>query len=180
MAVAVYADAADALVSARESGWEGVACVDDAARSLDVLCELWTRTHDETVERWARGMLAFVLWMQEPDGRWVNFVYDWGGTKNEAGLTSSVGENFWQARALLGVANAWHAFGDERALEAFLRGFEHAEAKPAPPDVRALHTAAAWRMRDELGADRAMDVDRRLGSRDRGSAHRRRADEQPG
>lgn len=155
MAVAVYADATDALVSARESGWEGVACVDDAARLLDVLCEVWTRTGDETIERWARGVLEFVLWMQEPDGRWVNFVYDWGGTRNDAGLTSSVGENFWQARALLGVANAWHAFGDERALEAFLRGFEHAEAKPAPPDVRALHIAAAWRMRAELDTDRA-------------------------
>ena len=156
MGVAVYADAADDLVSARESGWEGVACVDDAARLLDVLCEVWTRTHDETVERWARGVLEFVLPMQEPDGRWVNFVYDWGGTRNEAGLTSSVGENFWQARALLGVANAWHVFGDDRALESFRRGFEHAEAKPAPPDVRALHVAAAWRMRAELGIDRAM------------------------
>ena len=80
-----------------------MACIDDAARLLDVLCRIWTRTHDETIGRWARGVLEFVLWMQEPDGRWVNFIYDWDGSRNAAGLTSGVGENFWHARALLGV-----------------------------------------------------------------------------
>ena len=157
MTVAVYADADDDLIPARESGIEGVACIDDAARLLSVLCAVWSRTGDDTVERWARGLTEFVLWMQEPDGRWVNFVHDWSGTKNLSGLTSSVGENFWHARALHGIASAWKSFGDPRALEAFRRGFEHACAKPAPPDVRSLHVLAGMKMASDLNDDRTWD-----------------------
>ena len=48
------------------------------------------------------GVLEFVLWMQVPDGRWLNFVYDWRGTRNQAGITSSTGRTSgtpepWQA-----------------------------------------------------------------------------------
>ena len=42
---------------------------DDAARLLDVLCGVWTRTRDPGVERWARGLLDFVLAMQGEVGR---------------------------------------------------------------------------------------------------------------
>src|SRR4249920_1741964 len=101
MAVAVYADRRGSLITAKESGHEGVACVDDAARLLEVLCDVWTKTQLPWVERWARGVLAFVLWMQEPDGRWINFIYDWDGVRNEHGITSAIGESFWHARALV-------------------------------------------------------------------------------
>ena len=146
LAVAVYGDPSDEPVVARESGFEGVACIDDAARLLDVLCDVWTRTPDPALERWARGLLEFVLWMQVPDGRWLNFVYDWGGARNEAGITSSTGENFWHARALSGVSNAWLTFGDERALAALHRGLDHAVTRPAPSDVRALHLLVGLRL----------------------------------
>jgi hypothetical protein len=146
LAVAVYADAADHLVAAHESGFEGVACVDDAARLLDVLCDVWTATRLPWAERWARGLLAFVLWMQEPDGRWINFVRDWEGSRNVDGITSAPGENFWHARALLGVSHAWLTFEDERAEAATFRGLDHAVMRPAAPDVRALHVIAAQRL----------------------------------
>jgi hypothetical protein len=143
LAIAVYAGVDDTPIEARESGFEGVACVDDAARALEVVCDAWTRTGLPWVERWARGLLAFVLWMQEEDGRWLNFVVDWDGTKNESGITSVAGENFWHARATSGVERAWRTLGDADAASAFHRGFEHALAKPAPPDVRSLHIATA-------------------------------------
>jgi hypothetical protein len=146
LAVAVYGDALDRHVDAKESGYEGVACVDDAARLLDVLCDVWLRTRLPAIERWARGMLEFVLWMQDDDGRWVNFVYGWDGEKNHEGLTSVRGENFWHARALLGLSNAWLVFKDERAERALSAGFAHAAEKPAPPDVRALHMEVARRL----------------------------------
>jgi hypothetical protein len=149
LAVAVYADPSGELVVAKESGFEGVACVDDAARLLDVLCDVWARTRDPAVERWARRVLEFVLWMQDGDGRWLNFVYDWSGTRNESGVTSSTGENFWHARALSGVGNAWQAFGDERALSATRRGLEHAIARSVPADVRALHVLTGLRLIDD-------------------------------
>jgi hypothetical protein len=146
LTVAVYADAKDHTIEAKESGFEGVACVDDAARLLDVLCDVWARTRLPWAERWARGLLEFVLWMQEPDGRWLNFVYDWDGARNELGITSETGENFWHARALVGVSHAWLTFGDERAEAAMHRGLDHAVTKPAPPDVRALHIFTAQRL----------------------------------
>ncbi len=146
LAVAVYADARDHLIEAKESGFEGVACVDDAARLLDVMCDVWARTRQPWAERWAKGLLDFVLWMQEPDGRWVNFVYDWDGERNTSGITSVTGENFWHARAIAGVSHAWLTFGDARAEAAMHRGLDHAVTKPAPPDVRALHVLTAERL----------------------------------
>jgi hypothetical protein len=146
LAVAVYADATGRSRVARESGFEGVACVDDVARLLDVVCDVWTVTQIGWVERWARGLLSFVLWMQEPDGRWLNFITNWDGDRNRKGITSETGENFWHARALAGVASAWLTFGDERAREALWLGLDHAMTKPAPADVRAIHLELAGRL----------------------------------
>jgi hypothetical protein len=146
LAVAVYADREGHPVAARESGVEGVACVDDAARLLDVLCDVWARTGLPWVERWARGLLEFILWMQEDDGRWINFVYDWEGTRNVRGITSGVGQNFWHARALVGVSHAWLTFHDVRAQDSMLQGLSQAMKKPAAPDVRVLHMEVARRL----------------------------------
>jgi hypothetical protein len=151
LAIAVYADAEQHLIAARESGFEGVACVDDAARLLELLCDVWARTRAPWAERWAKGLLEFVLWMQEPDGRWLNFVLDWDGARNRHGITSEIGENFWHARALVGVSHAWLTFGDARAEAAMHRGLDHAVTKPAPPDVRALHVLTARRLIADAG-----------------------------
>ena len=151
LAVGVYADAMDLPVSARESGIEGVACVDDVARLLDVLCDVWAATKLPWIERWARGLLDFVLWMQAEDGRWLNFVFDWDGERNTEGITSETGENFWHARALLGTSHAWLTFGDARAEQALHRGLDHAVAKDAPPDVRVLHMEVARRLIADAG-----------------------------
>jgi len=151
LAVAVYADPKDHLISAKESGFEGVACVDDTARLLDVMCDVWSRTGEPWARRWATGLLEFVLWMQEPDGRWINFIFDWDGRRNTAGITSETGENFWHARALAGVSHAWLTFGDERAHDALMRGLDHAVTKSAPPDVRVLHMEVARRLIADAG-----------------------------
>jgi len=105
-ALAVYADATDRLVPARQSGEEGVACVDDAARGLVLLADLWAVTGDPALRRWADGLLDFILYLQRPDGRFVNFIHDWSGVLNEGGRTSVPGGAFWQARALSGLAKS--------------------------------------------------------------------------
>ncbi len=158
MALAVYSGPDGDLVVAKESGFEGVACIDDTARVLDLLCAIWQRTRDPEIERWARGLLEFVLSMQDHDGRWWNFIYDWSGTRNERGLTSATGENFWHARALCGVSRAWLTFADERALAAARRGFDHAIARPAPSDVRALHVIVGLRLLGDPAFPDAMDA----------------------
>jgi hypothetical protein len=135
----------DGVVHAEESGFEGVACVDDAARLLIVLCQIWTRTKLDWVERWSRGLLDFVLWMQEPDGTWLNFIHDWDGDKNRDGITSRPGQNFWLARGILGAQLAGVTFGHQGAIDAHRRGLAAAAAQHAEPDVRALHIIAALR-----------------------------------
>lgn len=151
LAVAVYADAEDVPIAAAESGFEGVACVDDAARLLGLLCRVWERAPLEPVKEWALGLLRFVEWMQEPDGRWVNFVKDWDGSRNTVGLTSAAGDNFWHGRALGGVSRAWLAFGAPRAADAARRGLEHLLTSEAPSDVRALHVELGLRLMSEAG-----------------------------
>jgi hypothetical protein len=168
LAVTIY-EHPDGVVHAEESGFEGVACVDDAARLLTVLSQVWSSTQLDWIERWARGVLDFVLWMQEPDGTWLNFIHDWHGDKNRDGITSRPGQNFWLARGLLGARWAASVFGDEAAHAAYRNGLAAAAADEAPPDIRALHLFAALsgddvdpflagRWADELLACRDGDV----------------------
>src|SRR5437588_8640515 len=72
LAIAVYADGLDQPVRAQEAGYEGVACVDDAARALELYCDLWDATRLPWALRWCEGLVDFVLAMQEADGRWLN------------------------------------------------------------------------------------------------------------
>ncbi len=141
-ALAVY-EIAGALAPARESGEEGVACVDDTARGLALFCDLWAATgHDRFRER-AVSFLDFVLWMQGPDGRFVNFVRDWRGLRNHDGPTSVAGGAFWQARGLRGLAKAWVVLDDARVGGAFERALACIDrSADVPPDVRAVHVAA--------------------------------------
>jgi hypothetical protein len=147
LALAVYADADDRPVIARESGMEGVACVDDAARALVLLCAVWQATELPWVRTWCDGLLSFLVWMQDDDGKWVNFVTDWDGTRNRGGASSFAGGGFWQARALQAMACAAVVLGDTRAEAALQRGLTSMRA-PAPPDVRALHVMTALELLD--------------------------------
>jgi hypothetical protein len=144
LAIAVYADAVNVTVDAREAGYEGVACVDDAARALEVYCDIWDATRLPWVLRWCEGLLDFILYMQEPDGRWVNFILDWNGTPNRTGRTSVAGGGFWQSRALVALARASRTLTDQRIQAALTLGLPHIkQATDVPSDVRALHVMTA-------------------------------------
>jgi hypothetical protein len=144
IAIAVYANERDEPLRAREAGYEGVACVDDAARALELYCDLWEATRLPWVLRWCEGLLDFVLAMQEADGRWLNFILDWQGTPNRGGRTSRPGGDFWQARALLALARASQVLTDPRIDAALRAGLPHVvTAVDVPTDVRALHLRTA-------------------------------------
>jgi len=156
VALAVYADGLDEPVRAQEAGYEGIACVDDAARALDLYCDLWAATGLPWTMRWCQGLLEFVLAMQDTDGRWVNFILDWEGTPNLRGRTSIAGGGFWQARATLALARASRVLSDPRIVPALLRGLPHiAAASNVPSDVRALHILTALTLSD-TGNDQAL------------------------
>ena len=103
--LAIYADHTGEHFGARESGIEGVACLDDAARALVLWSDLWSRTKLPVARAWIDGLLAFCRWMQQDDGRFVNFVLDWSGVRNVDGITSRAdGSSFWQARGARAMA----------------------------------------------------------------------------
>lgn len=142
-AIAVYADSAGVPIAAADRGHEGVACVDDAGRGLGLLCDLWRATHAPMVRAWAAGLLEFLLYMQDGDGRFVNFVSDWSGTRNEHGPTSQAGGSFWQARGLRGLACAALAFDDRRAWAGVARGMTLVRGEPVAAAIRAIHVLTA-------------------------------------
>jgi hypothetical protein len=148
LALAVYSDAGNRTVAAREAGFEGVACVDDAARALELYCDLWEATRLPWALRWCEGLLEFVLAMQDDDGRWVNFVLDWDGTPNRGTRTSVAGGGFWQARALLALARASRLLDDDRIEAALRRGLPHIVSADVPSDVRVLHVMTALALPD--------------------------------
>jgi hypothetical protein len=143
-AIAVYADAADRTFPAAELGFEGVACVDDAARAVGLLCDLWSATRLEPLRMWLEGLVDFLLFMQDDDGCFVNFIADWRGRRNDRGPTSFAGGGFWHARGLRALAKAWLVLEDERARVALIRGLPLVrDARDVPPDVRAIHAMMA-------------------------------------
>jgi hypothetical protein len=139
LALAVYSDASGEQFEARESGVEGVACVDDAARASTLLYRLWAATGNDNLKHWAEGLLDFVLWMQAGGGLWHNFIFDWHGARNLDGLTSAAGVNFWQARATCALAEANLVLQQDRARDTLTQAFEIAESAAPPSDVRAIH-----------------------------------------
>jgi hypothetical protein len=142
-AIAVYADAGNDTLIAQETGLEGVACVDDAARALVLACDLWRETRIDRLREWADGLLDFILYMQRDDGRFHNFIRDWDGKVNGHGRTSFAGGTFWQARAIRALAKAHLLFRDERVPGPLARGFTWVSEHPAPSDVRCIQVLAA-------------------------------------
>jgi len=101
-------DGAMALAPAADSGFEGVACVDDAARLLVLLVAVERGLTPpvlgrSTTRRLIAGLTDFLYYMQLPCGRFANFVLDWNGTRNLTGPTSRPGGAWWTGRALRGL-----------------------------------------------------------------------------
>ncbi|MBA2556025.1 MAG: hypothetical protein H0V12_01565 [Chloroflexi bacterium] len=120
LALAVYAEPEGERLARRpaaESGFEGVACVDDAARAAALYCTIWERHRFPWARAAAEGMLAFVSYMQDPDGRFVNFILDWDGHQNRTSPTSRAGDLPWAARAAHALANGCRTLGEPRWRE---------------------------------------------------------------
>jgi hypothetical protein len=166
-ALAVYAqppsvgqEAPSVERAANEQGYEGVACVDDAARAIVLYCHVWRRWQLESARTAAYRLLRFVAYMQDDDGRFVNFIFDWTGRRNTAGRTSYAGGPAWQARAVYALACAASTFGDAEWHERFCRGLIWLDAPIAYLDLRAVGVLAVlehWQTTaDAASAQRAV------------------------
>lgn len=131
------------LDDADDTGYEGVACVDDAARVARLFLEAGRRHALPQATTEALGYLRFLLYMQQPDGRFVNFILNWKGEKNFTGPTSLASGPNWNARALRALALAVTTTGERIYREAFDRAFEPVTREMQYADVRAQHVLAA-------------------------------------
>ncbi len=158
-AIAVYANAEDQALAAADLGFEGVACVDDVGRAVVLLCDVWEATRLPLIRAWTETLADFLVYMQRPDGRFVNFIVDWDGRRNDRGPTSFAGGGFWHARGVRGLAKVWLALHDPRARDGVRRGLPLIrDAAAIPADVRAIHALMALELvrggeMDELRGD---------------------------
>lgn len=111
-AVALYAEAPGYQPSGSPArdGFEGLACVDDAARAALVHLREYERSREPRARAEALGLLAFVAAMEQGDGEFVNFV-DGQGRPNRAGPTSAKAFSYWGARALWALGEATRVLG---------------------------------------------------------------------
>ncbi len=110
------------FIRAAESGPEGIACVDDAARAALLALRAYEQLRVPSARALARNWLGFVAYMQEPDGRFTNFIVDRVGRKKRHGRTSYPGGQWWTSRALWALAAGWRVTGDQRYRELFEQG----------------------------------------------------------
>jgi hypothetical protein len=105
---------------------EGIACLDDVARAIVVYIRAQEEAQIQGYDARIRGLLRFVLRMQQPDGTFVNFIRS-DGSLNTTGETSKASFSFWAARGYwaLGCAYRYYSVRDSayahRLREAFRR-----------------------------------------------------------
>lgn len=132
--VALYADAPDynPTGSPARDGFEGIACVDDAARAAVVYLRAYEETGDSSARNEALGLLRFVAAMEQGNGEFVNFI-DAEGRLNRGAVSSRESMSYWAARGIWALGEAVRVLGRaEPELVRELRGpLDRAEARMA-------------------------------------------------
>ena len=88
---------------------EGISCVDDVGRLMEVLEVEITHFGREELVPLVAGMARFLLYMQLEDGRWHNFIFA-DGSINTTHRNSQAEVGWWAARGLRGLAAAYAVF----------------------------------------------------------------------
>lgn len=96
-----------------EAKGEGIACVDDVARSVLVYLKHYELTGDQECLDKAKEALNFVMYMSQEDGESYNFIYD-DYSINTEGRTSRKAFGFWAVRGLRALCYGYKIF---RALD---------------------------------------------------------------
>lgn len=106
-------------VVANDTGYEGIACVDDTARAVLLALAIHERTGSQDALEWGKRWLSFVTYMQYADGSFANFVRNPSGVRNATGPTSLKGGHAWTARGLWALARMYRVTGDEQYREQY-------------------------------------------------------------
>ncbi len=96
-------------IDAKESGPEGIACVDDAARAAVVYLRHYELTKTASSLTKAKSLLRFVIKMQTDDGDFYNFIFA-DHTINRTGKTSFKSFGWWAARGVWCMSLGYRIF----------------------------------------------------------------------
>lgn len=143
---------------AKETGYEGVACVDDAARLAVLLLGAYERHRFPGALAWAEGTLEFVKHMQQPDGSFANFVLDWKGAPNLTGPTSHPGGLAWLSRAMRALARAYKVIGVEEYRERYYAALERLPREIPYRDVTAVAVLSGLEMHEARPDPELLDL----------------------
>jgi len=91
---------------------EGITCVDDVGRFLEVLESEIIQNKRKDFLPIAAGMTRFLLYMSREDGLWYNFMFQ-DGTINTTYRTSTAEFQWWAVRGLRGLTAAYKIFWDK-------------------------------------------------------------------
>jgi len=128
--ISIYADAPD--YAPVEATGEGISCVDDVGRFLEVLAVEF-RSKPELLET-IRGLTRYLLAFANDDGTWYNFLLT-DGTINQSHQNSLAKFDWWAVRGLRGLSAAWEVFSPlqkeqtiaDEIRSALLRSVSHIE-----------------------------------------------------
>ncbi len=111
--------------AAADSGPEGIACVDDAARAAVVYLRHYELTGKELSLSKAKSLLKFVLRMQAEDGQFYNFIFA-DHSINREGRTSYKSFGWWAERAVWSMSIGYRIFkeGDPVFAQELMRALE--------------------------------------------------------
>ena len=155
LAFAAYAEPDNGRLrqrAAAERGYEGVACVDDAARGVLLYTDIWRKDGVEWARAIADGLLCFTRAMQTEEGGFANFIADWEGHRQLHGPTSRPGAGPWHARAMRAMARGVAVFEDDACATAFERGLPFLEERTPYMDVLSVAVLAALEYGDASGS----------------------------
>ncbi len=88
---------------------EGISCVDDVGRFMEVLESEILLSGNYSVLPIARGMTEFLLYMCRDDGLWYNFI-DENGEINTTHVNSRADFGWWAIRGIRGLTAAYFIF----------------------------------------------------------------------
>jgi hypothetical protein len=125
------------VVIAADTGYEGIACVDDTARAALLALEIFEQSRSRKALQLAKRWLTFVRYMQYPDGEFANFIRNAAGIRNASGPTSVKGGYWWSVRALWSLARAYRVTGDTSYLD------QYQACRLAPTDDGKLNAILA-------------------------------------
>ncbi|MFC1483437.1 hypothetical protein ACFL45_08370 [Candidatus Neomarinimicrobiota bacterium] len=119
---------------------EGIACVDDAGRFMEVLETEIIEYGRRDLIPLARGITRFLLYLQRADGLWYNFIYA-DGSINKTHKNSKAEFSWWAARGMRGLAAAYNIFrGEEKEFADTLQSRFQLSARHFTPILRKYPT----------------------------------------